>query len=63
MSSRETAPSEHFDVLAEQSYRSSSQRLSTRMQETMQIMESAMCRMRGIEDGVEGSGYGAASLR
>lgn len=36
---------------------------STRTQEIVQSMQNAACRVRGIGDGVNSSGYRAASTR
>lgn len=52
----EPAPFEHFKVLRKQSYRMRFRRLSKRRQETVQNMESAVCRVQRTEDRLERSG-------
>lgn len=62
MSYLDAAPFEQLNQLAGQPYRMTSGRLST-LQETMQNMESAVCRAQGTGDGVDTCGRGAAYPR
>lgn len=60
MSYTDAASFEHSNVLVTRSYKMKSHRLSTRMQEALQNVESAVCVKRSTEDGVERSECGAA---
>lgn len=60
MSCTDEAPFERLNKLIERSYRMTSRRLSTRMQETVLNMKNALFRVQRSEDGVDMSRSGAA---
>lgn len=63
MSSTDAALSSPSNVPLKQLYKMKFQRPSTKMQETVQNVKDAVCRVRGSEDGVEKSWCGPVGSR
>lgn len=61
MSTIDAALFEHFNLRIKHSNRMTSRRLSRKMQETVQ--KSAMCGVRGTENGVKRDGRGTAGSK